>query len=51
MNNIQEAGNILPDLVHLGMPLGLSIFANNLNSSKKNNEKDIGQKDKKNHIL
>ncbi len=46
MTNIQEGGNILPDLVNLGMPLGLSIFANNLNSSDKDKEKDTTKKNK-----
>ena len=40
MNNNQNGGNILPNLAHLGLPIGLSIIANKL-------DKDPEKKDKK----
>jgi len=45
MDNIQDGGNILPDLVNLGMPLGLSILANNIDKSV--NDKKDNREDKK----
>ena len=44
MNKDQEGGNIIPDLVNLGMPLGLSILDNNL---EKSNDKDEEKKSQK----
>jgi hypothetical protein len=40
MNKDQEGGNIIPDLVNLGMPLGLSILANNLDKSSENEKNE-----------
>lgn len=51
MTNIQEGGNIIPDLLNLGMPLGLSIIASNPFSSinnKKDGQGKAGEKDGKN---
>ena len=45
MNKDQEGGNIIPDLVNLGMPLGLSILANNLDKSSE--KKEIEKKNQK----
>ena len=44
MDNIQDGGNILPDLVNLGMPLGLSILANNIDKSVNDREDKKSQK-------